>query len=75
MKDDVFAQTAEIKTNVVKVLNTLDEVHKTISLHDDLHEEAQKLADVIQTLDRLKWNLDEIEHLVIAGTIGADTYV
>ena len=69
MKEDVFAQTEEMKSNVVKVLNTLDAVHKSISSYDDLEDEVKKLSEIMKTIDKFKWNLDEIEHLVIASIV------
>ena len=74
MKEDVFAQTAQIKTNIVKVLNALDEIHQAIHLYEELQDEAKKLSEIKEILNKTVFNLDEIEHLVIVSAIGRIDY-
>jgi len=70
MKEDVFAQTAQIKKNFVQIMNTLDEIEKSIHSFDALQEEVRKLNEAKEALNKLVFNLDEIEHLVIVSAIG-----
>ncbi len=72
MKQEMFTQTEEMKKNMVKVLATLDDVHKVIEVYDELQTEAQKLSEVRAMVEKFRWNLDEIEHLTIVSSVGGD---
>ncbi len=72
MKGEMFAQTEEMKKNMVKVITTLDEVHKVIEGHEELQSEAQKLVEARALVEKFRWNLDEIEHLTIVSSVGGD---
>lgn len=72
MKNEMFAQTDEMKKNMVKVLATLDDVYKVLKRYNELQAEAQKLSEAKKLVDKFRVNLDEIEHLTIVSSVGGD---
>ena len=72
MKGEMFSQTEEMKKNMVKILATLDDIHKVIEGYDELQPEVQKLVEARAMVEKFRWNLDEIEHLTIVSSVGGD---
>ena len=70
MKEDVFAQTTLIKKDMVKILQSLEEIQNALQPCTDFTEELEKLSTIKELINKSVFNLDEIEHIVIVSAVG-----